>query len=174
MLSKATFHLSTTEMLRFLALLIALCGLVPVSVSAQTASALFRHIDLGLLGRVELGEAFSQAERIAISESDGIFRLRQGTFGGAAAIRVHVVPDGRVAAMHFEYEREDSNFDGYVQNAAASFGPPRLLERTAPDGEQDEVALWEDPRTILEVVRRVRGNDEDVFVAMYDRELSGK
>jgi hypothetical protein len=156
-------------MIRTLALLLILAAALAVPASAQTVPPLFRHIDLGLLGRVELGTMFSQAEHIAVLEHEGLYRLRPGTFSGAAAIRVRVGPDGRVSSMHFEYSPEQEDYESFVTSASSSFGAPAVTVREGDDGGQDEVSRWEDADTVLEVVRRARAGVEDVFVNMFDR-----
>ena len=156
-------------MFRSLLLTLVLAGVPGGLLAAQEAPPLFRHIDLGVWGTVELGDTFSQAHRIAIEKSDGVFELRPGTYGGAAMIRIQLGPTGRVASMHFEYDPQQSDFNAYLHTTSESFGPATLESRTVPDGERHQVARWEDERTILEVVRRTSGEVSEVFVGMYDR-----
>ena len=104
-------------------LLVAACSTQRESGGPREAQPIFRHVDLGVLGRFALGEPFGAHARLAVAEGPNTYRLRDAAFGGAASIVVTTDDAGRVRRISFEYGPA-YDYATKLSNYTASLGRP--------------------------------------------------
>lgn len=105
---------------------------------------IFRYVDIGALGRFELGEPFGDHARLAVEEESNTYRLREGAFGGAESIVVMTDGNGIVRRINFEY---GPNYDWseMLSNHTKSLGPPTQADESR--------VVWNDGQTEFSLTR---------------------
>jgi hypothetical protein len=101
-------------------------------------------VDLGQLGRFELGEPFGDYARLAIEQEPNTYRLREGAFGGAESIMVTTDDGGIVRRITFEYG-PGYEWEDMLANYSESLGTPARAD-------QNELS-WSDGRTEFVLIR---------------------
>lgn len=129
--------------------------------SEGTSEPIFRYVDLGSLGRFELGEPFGDHARLAVAEGPNAYRLRKGAFGGAESIVVTTDESGIVRRINFEYG-PGYDWTDLLSNYTESLGPP-----TQADGGE---AVWNDGRTEFSLTRQA---DASYAAGAEMRDLTG-
>jgi hypothetical protein len=134
--------------------------------STHAQQPIFREISVAPFGAIALGSSLAR-EDIARRLTDSTWVLRPGVFGGAEAITVHVLKDGRVSALEFVYAngtsyleavREYSTFLGAPAGAGGMDGGPEWI-------------YWSDRRTRFELTRRPGAAGDRLSSRMTDLEL---
>lgn len=142
--------------------------LLPAAAAAQTVP-IPRDIDLGVHGRIVLGEPFT-ADSILEGARGGFRTLRSGTFAGADSIQVLLAGD-RVAAIRFVYAPVKADFASYVANGTRAFGEPRRWREATESSGGTEYAVWDDAETAMELRLAVRGASIQLTALMSDHRL---
>lgn len=114
------------------------------NVSEATSESIFRYVDLGPLGRFELGEPFDHVVRLAIEESPFTYRLREGVFGGAESIIVTTDESGIVRLISFEYGT-GYDWSEKLTTYVAFLGQPTHSSETE--------VVWDDGQTEFSLTR---------------------
>jgi len=89
----------------------------------NTSGPIFRYVDLGVLGRFELGEYFGDHARLTVEEQPNTYRLREGTFEGAESIVVVTDESTVVRRIKFEYG-PSYDWTTVLSNYVELLGPP--------------------------------------------------
>ena len=110
----------------------------------STSEPIFRYVDLGALGRFELGEPFGDHARLAVEEEPNTYRLREGAFGGAESIVVSTDESGIVRRISFEYG-PGYDWTELLSNYTESLGPPARSDESG--------AVWNDGQTEFSLTR---------------------
>ena len=133
------------RLLPFILLLVAGCAAQRnVAPSESTSEPIFRYVDLGALGRFELGKPFGDHARLAAEEEPNTYCLREGTFGGAESIIVTTDEGGIVRRINFEYG-PSYDWTELLSNYTESLGSPTQT------GESE--AVWNDGQTEFSLTR---------------------
>lgn len=154
-----------------LRLVLAVLALLSPAVLHAQPVPIAREIDLGANGRIVLGEPFDGLQSIAEFRENGLYALRPGTFAGADSIHV-ALADGVVAAIHFTYAPEPDDFDRYVANGTAAFGPPERWTVQPRTPGSIEYARWQDADTRMELRLDTRPGRVTLTAVMFDRHLT--
>ena len=117
---------------------------------------IFRYVTVNA-GRIVLGAPLPAAvarsgEETSLDGGKRVVALAPGSFAGASGMSVHLAPDRTVAAVTFVYG-PDASFPAMVADYTSSLGPPARSRLVRPGEEPADVALWEDARTTLRLVR---------------------
>ena len=113
-------------------LLIQSCG-VRKNVSTNS---LFRHINLGAYGRIELGENLESKKNL-IFENNNRYFLKNGIFGGAKSIELFKNDVGIIEEIVFEYN-ESVGLESQISSYSEDFGSPIM---------KSGKAIWRDGKT---------------------------
>jgi hypothetical protein len=126
---------------------------------------LWRSFSLGAMGEIVLGEELVSPQ-IVEPDTDGLVRLREGTYSGADAIRLRL-ESGVIRGMYFEY-REVDQFDAYNANAIQLFGEPETTQGTE-EGASFTRLRWLDAETEMLITRRIGTDRSWVTLSLVDR-----
>lgn len=134
--------------------------------AGQASGPLFRHVDLASHGTIRLGALLDRPD-ISVQLSDSSWALKPGTFGGAEAIVVYVLPDRRVYGLEFLYA-PDTSYEQLVSTYGKRLGAP-----TGGGGFDDGPVwtTWQDTTTQFEISRRRSGSSDRVVSRMTDLTL---
>jgi hypothetical protein len=127
------FHISI-----LLLLILASCG-TSQKVNSKT---IFRYIDLGLYGQLEIGDEIDKFKPI-ITAKDGRFYLQKNAFSGANSIELIIDTANRVSEMIFDYGNKVS-----LELKISEYeylGKPKF---------ENDSALWNDGKTQFSIYKR--------------------
>ena len=148
--------------------LVCICFSLSLSARGQqidSTSHIFRYADLGLPGKIMLGEPFALQGKLGIQESDGITRIPL-SYPRTAWVRVFTDVEGRIGAMVFTY---DASFDfaEALANYTADLGEPEQ-----GPGSQGDIFSWRDDQTQFDLVQRKGAGGDTNFSVLRDLELA--
>ena len=112
-------------------LIVASCG-TSKTVHSKT---IFRHINLGKYGRIELGDKMTNLESLVVVKNNR-FYLKENTFGGAHSIEVKTNKNSIIDEFIFDYGQSQT-FESKVND---------YLELGIPKKENNK-AIWNDGKT---------------------------
>ena len=128
------------------------CG----TVQNNNSEAIFRHVNLGRLGHINLGENLSDHNHLYKVENTRYF-LKENVFDGAASIELVPDSDGVIGSIIFEaYKNADK--------ASKISEYEHLGKPTVENGN----AVWNDGKTVFEIYEVESNNDTSLFLKISD------
>lgn len=121
-----------------LLLILISCG----TLRTANSKTIFRHIDLGLYGRIEIGDDMASYKTLLEKKEDR-FYLKDNVFGGANSIELVIDASHRISEMIFDYGN-DVNLESKISEYAY-LGNPKLKNHSA---------IWHDGRTEFSIYER--------------------
>ncbi len=100
---------------------------------------IFRHIDLGLYGRIELDANIANFDSL-IEKKQSHNYLKKGIFGGANSIELLTDKEGKIISMIFLYNNENDLAEKISEYEY--LGKPKI---------KNETAIWDDGNTLFEI-----------------------
>ncbi len=122
-----------------------------------SADSIFRHINLGAYGRIELGQNLESKKNLII-ENNNQYLLKDGIFGGAKSIELIKNDNGLIKEFVFEYD-ESVTLESQISSYREDFGSPIM---------KSGKAIWNDGKTQFEIYSEIVNERETTFSKIVD------
>ena len=139
---------------------------------------IFRYTAVGRttpLDSIVLGQPWKTAAKYGARETDTLFALPGGYFGGADAIAVHRDNRGVVTSIEFGY-RATRDLEALVADYRSSLGAPVAVTSDTVSGTARTITRWQDDATEFVVMTMTPPMKDGVaaIALLSDRRLSAR
>jgi len=144
--------------------------LIIISNMVFAAKPIFRKITLTHGRSISLGQDFNKNSDLFIAEGSG-YKLKPGTFGGAAKIVVYLSPERKIESIFFFYSKK-KDYQEIVKSYEQSLGPSKVTKTIETYSVRVTVCVWEDDRTRFELVKSSDHSGNHIYSALFDTSLT--
>jgi len=136
-----------TKCYKFWVPFIIVCLMANFSWAQSNNRKIFRYINLGKYGKLQLGKPFENKGELSIKIDHKAYKLREGIFGGAKSIIIYLDDLQNITMIRFEYGTKGDYYEA-VESYSKALGPPQKSEAKATLKK----AIWDDGSTHFEYI----------------------